>query len=524
MKKLTLLAILLSVFTTFAQDPNILWQKNIGGNQVEYFGDLKQTPDGGYILAGSSLSNISGEKTEDSNGHLDLWILKIDSNGEIEWQNTIGGNGPDEVYSIEMTPDGGYILAGESSSNISGDKTENLKGLVDYWIVKLDSLGNIEWDRTIGGSDINWHPKIIAINDGYYVCGESWSDISGDKTENSKGEEDYWLLRLDVLGNILWQKTIGGSSHDSFTAMSLTSDNGIILGGYSDSDISGNKTENSKGQYDFWVIKLNSSGSIEWDKTIGGDSADILNSIIPTSDDGFLLAGESWSNISGDKTENSQGEGDFWVVKINSIGSIEWQNTIGGDNVDRCYSSYQSTDGGYILGGFSKSNISGDKTENGRGNFDFWLVKINNVGLVEWQNTIGGSQIDGITSVIQSSDGSYILGGNSNSNISGDKTENSRGDQDYWIIKHAASLGLEDNPFVTAITLYPNPAKNTLQLHTHDKTINQVNIYTMTGSKVLQLDVDTVSPCVDVSSLASGVYFVQLYSGKNVALKRFVKE
>ena len=125
---------------------------------------------------------------------------------------------------------------------------------------------------------------------------------------------------------------------------------------------------------------------------------------------------------------------------------------------------------------------------------------------------------------MQSSDGSYILGGNSQSNISGDKSENSRGGQDYWIIKHAQTLGIEENPFATAITLYPNPTKNILQLNTQDKTIDQVNIYTMTGSKVLQLEVDTVSPTVDVSGLASGVYYVQLYSGKKVALKKFIKE
>jgi hypothetical protein len=152
------------------------------------------------------------------------------------------------------------------------------------------------------------------------------------------------------------------------------------------------------------------------------------------------------------------------------------------------------------------------------------LVKINNVGIIEWQNTIGGSEGDGIMALIQSSDGSYILGGNSNSNISGDKTENSRGEQDFWIIKHAATLGIEEKSFATAITLYPNPAKNTLQLNTKDQTIDQVNIYTMTGSKVLQMDVDTISPTIDVSCLATGVYYVQLYSGKNIALKKFVKE
>ncbi len=522
--KITLLVVLLSTFAIYAQDPNILWQRTIGGNQVEYFNDIKQTPDGGYIFGGSSRSDISGEKTEISNGHLDMWVIKTNSVGEIEWQNSIGGSAPDDFHSIELTPDGGYILAGESSSDISGDKTENSKGFDDYWIVKLDASGNVEWDKTIGGSDLDWFPQIRVTVDGYYICGESFSNISGDKTENSKGENDYWLLKLDNSGNIIFQKTIGGSYYDTFITMASTTDGGVILGGFSESDISGDKTENSKGEADYWIVKLNSSGEIEWDKTLGGSESDYLLSIIQTSDNGYLLAGESHSNISGDKTENSQGLGDFWVIKLDSIGNLQWQNTIGGSNSDKAYSSYQTADGGFIIGGYSRSDISGDKTENGKGGFDYWVVKLNNLGIVEWQNTIGGSETDGITALIQSSDGNYILGGNSSSNISSDKTENSRGLQDFWIIKYAGTLSIEENPFATAITLYPNPTKNTIQLNTQNKTINQVNIYTMTGSKVLQLDIDTVSPTVDVSSLAIGVYYVQLYSGKTVALKKFVKE
>jgi len=237
-----------------------------------------------------------------------------------------------------------------------------------------------------------------------------------------------------------------------------------------------------------------------------------------------MVIGFSNSNISGAKTENSNGEEDYWILKLDVNGNIEWQNTIGGNFGDACYTVIETSDNGYFITGYSYSEISGDKTENNVGSTDFWIMKLNNVGIIEWQNTIGGSDGERLPQAIKNLDGSYTIAGQSRSNISGDKTENSRGDYDFWIIKHTQTLGLEENSFTSSITLYPNPAKNTLQLNTQDKTINQVNIYTMTGSKVLQLDVDTVSPSVDVSSLASGVYFVQLYSGKNVALKKFVKE
>jgi len=526
MKRNILSSLVLALITIsiYAQDPNILWQRTIGGSESEGLYELKQTTDGGYILGSSSLSDISGDKTDGSNGDFDMWIIKINSNGDIEWQNSIGGNNFDDLHSIELTPDGGYIACGESTSNISGDKTEISRGSEDFWIVKLDASGNVEWDKTIGGDDYESFPKIKVIDGGYYICGDSFSNISGEKTEDAIGEDDFWLLKLDTSGNIVWQNTIGGASTDFFQSLAVTADGGCILGGISDSNISGDKSEDSKGSTDYWVVKIDSAGNIEWDKTLGGSQSDQLHNIIETSDNGYLLTGLSTSNISGDKTENSQGGSDYWIVKLDSSGIIEWQNTIGGSSADNGHVAVQTADGKYIIGGYSKSDISGDKTENGKGNFDCWLIKLNGVGIIEWQNTIGGSEQDGIRTLIQTSDTGYLLGGESISNISGDKTENSKGGYDIWIIKHAATLGLKENAFYKAITLYPNPAKNTLQLNTQDKTINQINVYTMTGSKVLQLDIDTVSPTVDVSNLASGVYYVQLYSGKNVALKKFVKE
>ena len=244
-----------------------------------------------------------------------------------------------------------------------------------------------------------------------------------------------------------------------------------------------------------------------------------------TSDGGYIMAGNSNSDAYGDKSENAiNGSNDYWVLKLDEHGNIIWQNTIGGESNDYVNSIFQCTDGGYVVSGYTDSNISGDKTENSIGGLDYWFVKLNNVGIIEWQNTIGSEENDFGGNSIQTSDGNFLTGGSSASNISGDKTQNSRGGSDYWIAKHGLKLGFEDNPFATAITLYPNPVKTTLQLNTQDKTITQVNIYTMTGSRLLQLDINTVSPTVDVSNLASGIYFVQLYSGKSMVLKKFVKE
>ncbi|MBK8875495.1 MAG: T9SS type A sorting domain-containing protein [Bacteroidetes bacterium] len=436
MKKLllTLIASFLLQFLSIAQE--IEWQNTIGGNESEQFNSIAQTSDGGFILGGYSSSNISGDKTENSNGLKDYWIVKTDSLGNIQWQNTIGGSGEDLLQSVIQTSDGGYILGGKSSSNISGDKTENFIGTFDYWIVKTDSLGIIEWQNTIGGNESDQLNSLAQTSDGGYIlAGNSWSDISGDKTENTNGINDYWIVKTDSLGAIQWQKTIGGSDSEDLNSIAQTADGGYILGGSSRSNISGDKTENRNGPVDYWIVKTNSLGVIQWENTIGGSGFEELRSLAQTADGGYILGGFSNSNISVDKTENSHGSEDYWIVKTDSLGIIQWQNTLGGSGDDWLNSIAQTADGGYIMGGFSASNISGDRTENVIGSRDCWIVKTNSFGVLEWQNTIGGVNSEDIAAIVQTYDGGYTCGVESNSNISGDKTENSNGDYDYWIVK-----------------------------------------------------------------------------------------
>ncbi len=416
-----------SFFTINAQE--IEWQntiyKNGNGFAEEKLFSVQQTADGGYILGGMEM----GYKW-------DYWIVKTNTAGITEWQNSIGGNFGDELYSVQQTTDGGYILGGHSLSLISGDKTENSIGGSDYWIVKTDSLGNIQWQNTIGGSSTD---KLLSIQQtvdgGYIMGGYSSSNISGDKTENKIGYYDYWIVKVDAAGSIQWNNTIGGSDDDYLYSIRQTTDGGYILGGYSESNISGDKTENSIGGRDYWIVKTDATGNIQWQNTIGGNSGDQLYAIQQTTDGGYILGGLSASPISGDKTENSNGSIDYWIVKTDATGNIQWQNTIGGSSLDYLHSIQQTADGGYILGGYSYSNISGDKTENNNGDYDYWVVKTDASGNIQWQNTIGGGDRDHLRSIQQTADGGYILGGYSNSNISGDKTENCNGSYDYWIVK-----------------------------------------------------------------------------------------
>ncbi len=435
MKKhlLTLFASCLLPILSIAQV--IEWQNTIAGSGHDYLYSIAQASDGGFILGGWSNSDSSFDKSENSNGAYDYWIVKTDSIGNIHWQKTFGGNYNDHLNSVAQTLDGGYILGGWSDSNISGDKTENSTS-DDFWIIKTDSLGNIQWQNTIGGNGNDGLASIAKTSDGGYILGgSSNSNISGDKTENSFGYTDFWIVKIDSLGNMQWQNTIGGSNVDYLFSIAQTSDGGYILGGFSNSDISGTKTENCYGGDDYWIVKTDSLGNIQWQKTIGGNDVDKLYSIVQTSDGGYILGGFSNSNISGNKSENCYGAYDNWIVKTDSLGTIQWQNTIGGSENDYLYSISQTSDGRYIVGGWSESNISGNKTEISNGYQDFWIVKTDITGGILWQNTIGGVLKDELSVVLQTSNDGYVLAGSSDSNISGDKNENYYGGWDYWIVK-----------------------------------------------------------------------------------------
>jgi len=422
----------ISILNLTAQ-PTKQWDKTIGGNSEDNMYSVRQTTDGGYILGGTSSTNINGDKTESSRGGYDYWIVKLNAAGVKEWDKTFGGNDRDMLKYVEQTSDGGYILGGESYSNASGDKSENSRGGYDFWIIKLDPIGNKEWDKTIGAIYDDFLFALQQTSDGGYILG-GWtmSYQSGDMTETYKGGGgDYWVVKLSAVGTKQWDKTIGGSEYDIFRSLDQTADGGYIIGGVSGSDASFDKSENTKGDntinprgmFDYWVIKLNAIGVKEWDKTIGGTGFDDFQYLEHTKDGGYILGGYSDSNIGGDKSENSIGGnaiggGDFWVVKLNAAGSKEWDKTVGTTFNDDFRSLHQTADGGYILGG------------NG-----FWIVKLNASGNKEWDKSLKGNGINLFRSLQQTNDGGYILGGASTSSIGGDKSEDCKGSYDYWVVK-----------------------------------------------------------------------------------------
>lgn len=392
-------------------------------------------------MGGYTDSNIGGDKSENSWGADDYWIVKMDNAGNIVWENTVGGGNYDKLYAVEETPDGGYIVGGQSLSGGGwGDKSESNKGGYDYWIVKLDEDGVVEWDRSYGGLGKDQLYNVQPTSDGgYIIAGTSDSGISGDKTENRVGNSDYWVIKTDASGNIIWQNDIGGLMFDNVYSAYETADGGYILGGTSTSGISGDKTAGNYGVVDYWIVKLNSAGTVVWDKTIGGTLNDYLYAVIPTADGGSIACGMSESGLTGNKTDNTNGLYDYWVVKLDNSGNITWQNSIGGTGNDYAFVNAidQTSDGGYAIAGYSQSLISGDKTEANTGSWDYWILKINSTGSILWQTVLGGVSGDYANAISATTDGGFIVGGFSYSSAGGDKDENAIGDADFWIIRLA---------------------------------------------------------------------------------------
>ena len=321
-------------------------------------------------------------------------------------------------------------------------KHDGTYGLNDAWLIKLDNAGNVEWQNNYGGDGNDYLQSIRQTADGGYILGiDSWSGNTGIKTDTLSGASDFWIIKIDASGNVEWQKAYGSTGADILTFLFITNDGGYFFGGHSDSNAGGAKSENNFGFNDYWVVKIDASGNVIWDNTVGGTDEDQLWNATQTADGGFVLVGASVSGISGEKTEPHVGPyayTDYWIVKLNNSGTIQWQNTIGGNRIDAALAVFENAAGELFINGNSGSIANGDKTEPNYGaanTADYWILKLNATGSIIWQKSIGGSNSDLATATTLCSDGGLIIAGTSFSPASGNKTTNLVGGDDIWIVK-----------------------------------------------------------------------------------------
>jgi len=346
---------------------DVQWQKMLGGAQAESAYSVQQTSDGGYIVAGYTNSNngdVSG-----LHGESDFWVVKLSAIGSLEWQKTLGGSNEDVARSIRQTSDGGYIISGWTFST-DGDVTFN-HGYSDVWVVKLNEFGDIQWQKSYGGGTGNDQSRCIrqTSDGGYILTGET--DSSDGDISGYHGGNDIWVLKLNNSGIIEWQKALGGSGIEASYSIQQTTDGGFIVGGLMSSN-DGDITMH-QGLFDFWIVKLTVTGEIQWQKSLGGSDSDWGRSVWQTTDGGYVVAGET-SSTDGDVTLNDGGT-DCWIVRLNDSGEIQWQKTFGGTKIETCRTVNQTSDGGFVVAGYTQSN-DGDVSGFHGGLLDFWIVKL----------------------------------------------------------------------------------------------------------------------------------------------------
>ncbi len=484
--------------------PSIEWQKALGGTHGESANAVQQTSDGGYIVAGNSMSN-DGDVTGNHGGG-DYWIVKLNPAGGIQWQKTLGGSNVDDAQSIRQTTDGGYIIAGSSNSG-DGDISGN-HGNYDYWIVKLDSNGNMQWQKSLGGSSMDMAQSIQQTSEGGYIVAGSSSSNDGDVSGNHGGG-DYWIVKLDINGNIQWQKSLGGSSSEQVNSVQQTFDGGYIIAGTTvstDGDITV-----SYGNNDFWVVKLDSGGNMQWQKTLGNIGDNIGYYAQQTFDGGYIAVGTSFNS-----SNLESGLPDYWVIKLSNNGTIEWDKYFGGSFHDNAITIRQTPEWDYIVAGWTASN-NGQVT-NHHGNLDYWIIKLDSSGNMKWEKTLGGPDFDYLTALELTADNGYIVSGSTGS-TSGDVTGH-HGMIDAWIVKLSPEqLGIPENQQRHKPNLYPNPAKDFFYLD-HLPRESTISITDMSGRKLFSQKYNEEKIKISTSAFMEGLYMVQVKNREEIILTK----
>lgn len=373
---ITLCVLLYSSFISAAES----WIFAFGGPKPDNAYSVKQTQDGGYVIAGSTQSFGAGG--------MDIWVLKLDSANKLEWQKTYGGKKSDEAYAIQQTHDGGYVVAGVTQSFGVGHS--------DIWVLRLNSYGNMIWQNTYGtkNTEIGEGDRSIHETDdgGFILAGTIIYDASKDI--NKLSHCDVWVLKLDASGTIIWQKDYNASTMNVARSIEPTLDKGYIIAGYTVSF-----SLFKGGNHDFWILKLDSSGNIRWEKTYGGKEVDEAYSIRQTKDGYYIVAGSTKSFGTGNY--------DYWVLRLDPSGEVVWQKAYGGKEIDIARNIILTHDEGYL--------VSGTTNSFGAGKEDFLLLKLDSSGKILWQKVYGGNGNDDIFTMAQTNDEGYILAGSTDS-------------------------------------------------------------------------------------------------------------
>ena len=511
MKALIMLAWTVCALTSWAQ-PEIHWQKNYGGTSGDGGVIIASTTDGGYIVLGRTISNdgqVSGHHGLD-----DLWVIKLDGDGDLVWQRCLGGTLMEEPGMIRQVADGGYFVLGSTRSD-DGDVEDHIGGK-DIWLVRLDEAGAIVWAKCYGGEANDVGTSILEMANGeLLVLGSTTSS----EMENYQAEQDLVLLHIAGDGELLRQKCFGGSSQDGASAMLLLEDGSILVTGFTvsnDGDVSGNH-----GSSDGWIVKLAPDWMIEWQRCIGGSSPDNVHALVAGQEATYYVA-LSTASSDGDISV-SYGGVDYFIVHFDLNGEVLNVSSFGGSNTDGPWSMVFGADLGLMVFGVSQSS-DGDITSP-KGDLDAWLINTSSSLDLTWDRSLGGSGADSGRDMCFAHDGSLIMVGTSSS-TDGDLTGNF-GSSDVWVVKfEAENVAVPEQDDAGLLVLYPSPANDAVRVTWYKPDVHTLEVFDAQGRlihSVTGLTKNQRDMVLSVAAWAEGLYTVCLTGEGDKTARRFMK-
>jgi len=517
MKKLSLLILPCFIYISVNAQAVLSWQKTYGGTGHEYIYQTIPTADGGFAFVGYSES-IDGDVPSNQGGE-DLWVAKANASGTLEWSYTFGGSNTDNGFDLVQTADGGFFVAGWTDSG-DGDVTghHGTSGS-DFWVLRLSASGALLGNKCYGGTSDDDAAAIAFSQDGkLYVAGTTYSydnDVSGN---HGTYMSDLWVIKIDTSLNLLAQKCVGGTEYEEAMDMVCTADNGCAITGRSystDGDITGYHDGS-----DLVLAKLSAAFAVEWAKCFGGTETEEGNAIVQNADQSFTVLGYTSTHNNGDVTghHGAQGSDDFWLVKVNTDGSLSWAKCYGGSGDDQADGLTASVAGGYAMCGLTNStdgDVSGFHTA--AWDPDIWVARVDAIGTFQWQRCCGGSGQDESFRVYEESSNLFVVTGFTYS-PDYDVT-NWKGDADGWILKVTGSAGLHDVQTNDEIAVMPNPANEFLYFE--EGTVDYIRISDLTGALLLE----TQNPSgnnISLNSLSTGLYLLELRNGNNWSIQKLM--
>jgi hypothetical protein len=494
--------------------PEVEWQRCLGGTSNEDAYSVAITSDDGYVLTGYT-SSVDGDVSE-MQGVVDLWVVKLGSNGDLIWERTYGGSSDERGLDIQQTMDGGFIVIGSTTSE-DGDVTEAF-GDGDIWVLKLDPEGQLEWQKSYGGSFDESGYGIRQFPDGSYLM-TGWTYSDDGTISGNHGGRDAWLAHIANNGDLIWQNCIGGPGQDGARSMALTSDGAVVIAGWSNTNTF--PDEGITGPDNLWVVKLNLNGVVLWERFFGGPGDDQGWDIMETMAGELIAVGQHKSPLA----DSTAWQYDAWVVALDPDGQLVWEKKFGGNANDMAFAVGQYANGNLVVAGLTQSS-DGDVSGN-HGSVDGWLFSTGDQNELLWQRCIGGTAEELVRALVVEPTGAVVVAGRTSSN-DGD-INGHHGSFDMLIMKfRGGPIGIEE-PFEDwTFSAYPNPATDylTVQLDLLRTGAVELEILDVSGRMAMQLSLGRqhhLRKQLDIGGLAKGVYQVVLRMDGRSINRRFIK-